>query len=114
MTEAAIELPHCEACQRPHWPPREICPHCLGEPIHWRQADGAGQVLSMTIVHHSLSDELRPHLPLHVAAVKLDCGVRVIAYLADGPQPSGARVIVTTGSSPSGQEALVATPPVPG
>jgi len=34
----------------------------------------------------------------------------VIAYLADGPQPSGARVCVAMGSGPSGQDALLATP----
>lgn len=113
MREAALELPHCAACQRPHWPPREVCPHCLGEPINWRQADGCGTVLTSCVLHHSLSADLRQHLPLHVATIKLDVGVRVVAFLADGPQASGTQVDVTMGNGPAGDKALVAKPTPP-
>ena len=108
MSEGALSLPHCEACHRAHWPAREICPHCLGEPVVWRQADGGGRVLATAKLHHSLSPEFRAHLPMHVATVALDCGVRAIVYLEGGPLPSGARINVTSGQGPSGQDALVA------
>ena len=113
MTKAALELPHCEACHRPHWPPRKICPHCLGDTIVWRQAQGSGNVLTSCVLHHSLSAELRPHLHLYVATIKLDCGARVVAYLADEAQTVGTRVDVIMGSGPSGGKALVAKPIAP-
>ena len=110
MTETSLKLPQCEDCYQPHWPPREICPHCLGGSIALGQVNGGGEVLTSCILHHSLSAELRAHLPLHVGTVALDCGVRVIAYLADGPRQSGARVRVAMGSGPSGKDTLLATP----
>ena len=110
MTADTLRLPHCQACQRPHWPPREICPHCLGETVTWQPADGGGQVMATATLHHSLSPDFAPHMPLHVATVALDCGVRAIVFVAGGALKRGTRVIVTSGRGPSGQEALVATP----
>ena len=106
----SLKLPHCTACGRAHWPPREICLHCLGEPIVWQPADGGGEVLATATLHHSLSPSFAPHLPVHVATVALDCGVRAIVFVAEGALPAGSRVDVATATGPSGQEALVATP----
>ena len=106
----SLKLPHCTACARAHWPPREICPHCLGEAVEWRHSSGGGKLLTSAKLHHSLSPDFQPHLPLPVATVVLDCGVRAIVFLTDGPLPGGTRVNVISGRGPTGQEALVATP----
>ena len=109
MTARTFNLPHCKSCHCAHWPPREICPHCLGESIAWQPADGGGRVLTTSTLHHSLSPEFRPHLPLQVATVMLDCGVRTIVYLDGASFDVGGRVTIGLGKSPTGQDALVAT-----
>jgi uncharacterized OB-fold protein len=105
-----LSLPHCVVCERAHWPPREICPHCLGGEIAERETAGGGTVLSAAMLHHSLAPGFRDHLPLHVATVALDCGVRAIVFAAGGAPAIGGRVTVARGAGPSGQEALVAKP----
>ena len=99
MIGSAIELPHCQACDRPHWPAREICPFCLGDTVVWRQVAGAGSVLAATILHHSLSPAFRPQLPMTIVAVGLDCGVRVIAHLDGDVLATGTRVCLTANRS---------------
>ncbi len=106
----SLHLPHCETCDRAHWPPREICPHCLAGDIAWREAEAGGRVVTATVLHHSLAPEFRDHLPLHVATVQLDCGARALVYLVGGPIDIGSRVTVASGKGPTGQDALVATP----
>ena len=110
MTANTFNLPHCKSCHCAHWPPREICPHCLGDSIAWQPADGGGRVLTTAMLHHSLSPEFSPHLPLQVATVVLDCGVRAVVFVANGPLPAGPRVYVATTTGPTGKEALVAMP----
>ena len=39
--EPRFVLPWCTACGRPHWFPREACPHCLSDAIEWRGGAGA-------------------------------------------------------------------------
>ncbi len=99
MTAGAFQLPHCEACRRAHWPAREICPFCLGDAVVWQIVDGAGCVLAATSLQHSLSPAFRSQLPLNVACIGLDCGVRVIAYLAGDLLPTGTRVYLTENKS---------------
>ena len=106
----SLQLPHCESCARAHWPSREICPHCLGHTIVWRQADGGGRLVTATMLHHSLAPEFRDHLPLQVATVQLDCGTRALVYLAGGQLAIGSRVTVSSGTGPTGKDVLVATP----
>ncbi|MDA0230472.1 MAG: zinc ribbon domain-containing protein [Proteobacteria bacterium] len=113
MTAGTLSLPHCQSCHRAHWPPREICPHCLSETVAWQPADNGGRVQTTATLHHSLSPNFRPHLPLQVATVWLDCGVRAVVFLADGPLPAGSRVHVESAAGPTGKEAFVATPGAP-
>ena len=105
----SLRLPHCQVCARAHWPPREICPHCLGHEIEWQETETGGCVLTATLLHHSLNTNFRYHLPLRVAAVQLDCGVRTIVYLDGASFDVGGRVTIGLGKSPTGQDALVAT-----
>ena len=101
-------LPHCQVCARSHWPSREICPYCLGHEIQWTEIESSGSVVTATLLHHSLEPRFREHLPVCVATIQLDCGVCVLVYLDSGDLAIGDRVIVSTGTGPTGQEALVA------
>lgn len=40
---------HCRVCNRAHWYPRAICPHCASAETEWREASGRGRIYSYSI-----------------------------------------------------------------
>ncbi|MCK1453193.1 OB-fold domain-containing protein [Bradyrhizobium sp. 35] len=42
-------LPRCRQCNRTHWYPRGICPHCLSTTIDWQDSPGEGEIYSFAI-----------------------------------------------------------------
>lgn len=42
-------LKHCRACDRAHWYPRTICPHCASPDTEWRRASGRGRIYSWSV-----------------------------------------------------------------
>jgi uncharacterized OB-fold protein len=87
--ERRLELPWCRACERPHWYPREVCPHCLG-PIEWRPASGRGVVYAASVMPKPAMPLLADRVPYVVALVDLDEGVRVMTTLVDVPDTEAA------------------------
>ena len=45
--ERRLVLPWCTSCNRPHWFPRAICPHCGGRTFDWREASGRVKLLGV-------------------------------------------------------------------
>ncbi|MDK3025969.1 zinc ribbon domain-containing protein [Cupriavidus taiwanensis] len=88
-----LALPHCAACGHRFYPPQRYCPRCLHGEIEHLPDSGAGVVLSVAVLHHTLEPRMARRLPLHVAAVRLDAGVDLFA-LADAMLPAGTRVTV--------------------
>ena len=43
--ERRLVLPWCTSCNRAHWFPRAICPHCGGRTFDWREALGPAPTL---------------------------------------------------------------------
>ncbi|MFO1306070.1 MAG: OB-fold domain-containing protein [Burkholderiales bacterium] len=43
-------LRHCEACERAHWYPRALCPHCGSDKTTWRRASGDATLYSFSIM----------------------------------------------------------------
>lgn len=66
----------CLDCGKPHYYPRDICPHCLSAHTEWREAGGFGTV-------YSYSPMGRGEAAYTLAFVTLDEGVTMMTNLVD-------------------------------
>jgi uncharacterized OB-fold protein len=132
-----FELQVCRNCGAVQYPPREACHRCLGSILDWTLQDGAGELISETLLFHSHDEFFRPYLPIRLGLVKLDCGPTAVVYVDDAipaapapvpapgpprapasagpkhaPAPPSAptRVTVAVRLDKAGNAALVATP----
>lgn len=74
-----LVLPWCPACERPHWFPRDVCPHCLGPDLDWREASGRGVVHAWSVMPKPAMPVLAARVPYVVALVDLAEGVRMMS-----------------------------------
>lgn len=79
--ENRLLINHCDACTRPFFPPRHLCPYCWSEKISWRDSSGSGVVYSFTIVHRAPSAEFALRVPYVVALITLAEGPRLMANI---------------------------------
>jgi len=107
--EGRLELQHCFDCATVQYPPRAACQKCLSHRLEWRETDGAGELISDTVLHHSNELYYRARVPLRLGLVRLDAGPSLLAHL-HGDCASG-RVRVRAQLDRSGQAVLVALPP---
>jgi NAD(P)-dependent dehydrogenase (short-subunit alcohol dehydrogenase family)/uncharacterized OB-fold protein len=107
--EGRLELQHCFDCATVQYPPRAVCLKCLSHRLEWRETDGAGELISDTVLHHSNELYYRARVPLRLGLVRLDAGPSLLAHL-HGDCASG-RVRVRAQLDRSGQAVLVALPP---
>jgi NAD(P)-dependent dehydrogenase (short-subunit alcohol dehydrogenase family)/uncharacterized OB-fold protein len=108
--EGRFELQVCTRCGRTQYPPREACHFCLADELDWRAQDGAGELISQTLLQHSHDLYYRERLPWRLGMVRLDCGPTVIVHLhADVPSPP-ARVRVGARLDKAGMAVLIGFP----
>src|SRR3954452_8323735 len=93
MTAAAAEgrfaLQVCQRCKAVQYPPRDACHVCLSPELKWTPQDGAGELLSETVLHHSNDPFYRERLPWRLGLVRLDVGPTLIVHLhGDVPSPA--------------------------
>ena len=69
---------HCNACGKPHWYPRVVCPLCGSDDVEWREASGRGEVYSFSVVR-------RMGEPYVLAFVTLEEGPTVMTNIVDTP-----------------------------
>jgi uncharacterized OB-fold protein len=82
--EGRFLLPWCTACGRPHWFPREVCPHCLSPELDWREASGAATVHAVSVMPKPGNPAMAGREPYAVALVDLAEGVRMLSEVAGG------------------------------
>lgn len=78
-SEGRLELPHCVDCDRLHYYPRAICPHCGSENLRWKQISGRGTVYSWTISRRPAGPGFADLCPYVVALVDLEEGPRMLS-----------------------------------
>lgn len=83
--EHRLMLPTCLDCERPHWPPGPVCPHCFSERLTWKQASGRGTVSSWVVVHKAWLPAFAADIPYNAVQVELEEGVRLTGNLVDAP-----------------------------
>jgi NAD(P)-dependent dehydrogenase (short-subunit alcohol dehydrogenase family)/uncharacterized OB-fold protein len=88
--EGRFELQVCQRCRAVQYPPRDACHRCLSVQLKWTPQNGAGALLSETVLHHSNDPFYRERLPWRLGLVHLDAGPTVIVHLhGDVPPPRG-------------------------
>jgi NAD(P)-dependent dehydrogenase (short-subunit alcohol dehydrogenase family)/uncharacterized OB-fold protein len=86
--EGRFELQVCQRCRAVQYPPRDACHRCLSVQLKWTPQNGAGALLSETVLHHSNDPFYRERLPWRLGLVHLDAGPTVIVHLhGDVPPP---------------------------
>lgn len=74
--QGRLLVKHCRTCDRLHHYPRDICPHCLSDDTHWKEAVGTGSVYSFSTMGTG-------DAAYTLAFVTLDEGVTLMTQLVD-------------------------------
>lgn len=81
-----LRFQSCAACGRARHPPMPFCPHCQSGASDWVPAGNDARLFSFTVVHHAVSEKLRPYVPYNIAVVEFArLGVRLISNIVDLP-----------------------------
>lgn len=80
--EGRLLLTHCNACDRPIWYPRPICPFCHSTDTSWVEASGRGHIYSFSVVRRAAGTwgEVTPYV---LAYVELEEGPRVMTNIVE-------------------------------
>ncbi len=105
-----LELQICVDCGAVQYPPREVCRACLSHRLVWRPQNGAGELISETVLRRAQELFFRERLPWRVGNVRLDADVNVMAYLHESVGAAPFRVRVEAALDRAGQAVLVAIP----
>lgn len=83
LAQGRLCFPYCPACQRFHWYPMPLCPHCRTDGWQWRAVQGSGMLYSWTEVHHAFDARYGGALPYIVALIEfVDApGIRLVSNL---------------------------------
>ena len=83
LREGEIRFPRCEACDRPHWYPMKLCPHCGGQVFGWMSVPGHGTLYSWTRIRRPFSPEFVGRVPYVVGLVEFDevPGIRLVTNI---------------------------------
>ena len=79
--DGVLRLQHCSGCGRYQFYPRNLCSHCSGRELVWRDASGRGRVATFTMVRRGVSPAYEA--PYIVALIDLAEGPRMMSWLVD-------------------------------
>jgi NAD(P)-dependent dehydrogenase (short-subunit alcohol dehydrogenase family) len=93
-----------------HYPPQEACRKCLSVRLVWCAQDGAGELVTDTVLRHSNELYFRARLPVRIGSVRLDAGPTAIAFVHAACKAPPARVRLTAALDRIGAAVLAALP----
>ncbi|MGB8345360.1 MAG: Zn-ribbon domain-containing OB-fold protein [Ktedonobacteraceae bacterium] len=97
IARGELRIQRCDACSRPVFYPRSLCPHCFSDQLSWIVVTGKGTIYAYTVIHQAFGT-FAGDVPFVVAIVELEEGVRVMTRIIGGPRERvmiGAPVCVT-------------------
>jgi uncharacterized OB-fold protein len=95
--DGELRLQRCEGCHAFRFPPKVLCPVCLGDGVAWVGVAGSATVVTHTVVHQPASAAFAGRVPYTIAVVRLDEGPRMLTNIVDcepGAVHPGMRVRV--------------------
>ncbi len=84
---------YCNACAKPYFYPRDICPMCGGRDVDWKKLSGRGTIYTYAIVHRPPMPGFADDVPFVTSIVQLDEGPRMMTNIV-GVEPDPARIKV--------------------
>lgn len=75
-----LVLPRCRDCNRVHWYPRWICPHCHSTDLEWIEASGKGRIHTFAVQHRAFGGWAE-ETPFVTAYIDLQEGDRMLTVL---------------------------------
>jgi len=75
-----LMLPRCLDCNRVHWYPRWICPHCHSMKLEWIEASGKGRIHTFAVQHRAFGGWAE-EAPFVTAYIDLQEGDRMLTVL---------------------------------
>ncbi|WP_029039976.1 Zn-ribbon domain-containing OB-fold protein [Cucumibacter marinus] len=76
LEEGRFLIRFCADCEKAHWYPRAICPHCHSAHTEWREGSGEGNIYSYSVMR-------RAETPYTIAYVRLDEGPILMTNIVD-------------------------------
>jgi uncharacterized OB-fold protein len=88
-----LMLPRCTNCNRVHWYPRWICPHCHSMELEWIEGSGEGTVHTFAVQHRAAGGWEKV-TPFVTAFIDLKEGDRMLTVLrgVDASHPETIKV----------------------
>jgi uncharacterized OB-fold protein len=76
---------HAAGCGAAHHYPREFCPRCWSEDVHWERASGRASLYTWSVVHMNDLSPFSGRLPYTAAVVDLAEGPRMMTEVVGCP-----------------------------
>ncbi|WP_149179311.1 Zn-ribbon domain-containing OB-fold protein [Streptomyces sp. TRM49041] len=83
--EGHLLIRRCTTCGRAHHYPREFCPHCWSEAVHWERSTGHATLYTWSTVHRNDLPPFTARTPYTPAVVDLAEGPRMMTEIVDCP-----------------------------
>ncbi|MFP6708777.1 MAG: Zn-ribbon domain-containing OB-fold protein [Alphaproteobacteria bacterium] len=74
--EGKLLMKKCSDCDKTHFYPRAICPHCHGANTEWYEASGKGVIYSYSVMRRGAT-------PYAIAYVTVDEGITMMTNIVD-------------------------------
>ncbi|MEU7041178.1 Zn-ribbon domain-containing OB-fold protein [Streptomyces varsoviensis] len=84
--EGRLLIRRCAACSAAHHYPREFCPRCWSEDVHWEEASGRAVLYTWSVVHLNDLPPFGERVPYTAAVVDLAEGPRMMTEVVDCPE----------------------------
>ena len=83
LRDGYVAFPHCRRCDKLHWYPMALCPHCYSSDLDAASVSGEGTLYSWTTVLRSFASDMPA--PYTVGLVEFpECpGIRLITNIVD-------------------------------
>lgn len=91
--QGKLMLPRCTNCNRVHWYPRYICPHCHATEIEWIEGSGMGRIHTFAVQHRAFGGWAE-ETPFVTAYIDLNEGDRMFTVLrgVDATKPESIAI----------------------
>ena len=88
-----LMLPRCTNCNRIHWYPRMICPHCHSTDLEWVEGSGEGRIHTFAVQTRSAGG-WEKETPFVTAFIDLNEGDRMLTVLrgVDATKPETIKI----------------------
>jgi len=90
ISEKRLMAAKCNECGTVLLPPKPMCTHCLSTNLKWIELDGAGKLISYTVIHVA-PQQFQSLAPYTVGIVELKNGLRLLGMIC-GVDPEKIRV----------------------